>query len=83
MTMKKALLFAACAASLLALRADYSPEPWNLKARKSFADQRFGVFIHWGLYANYAQGEWYQQNIGMDTETYEESEGLTLAIRSE
>ena len=70
MTMKKTLLFAACAASLLTLWADYSPEPWNIEARQKFAAQRFGVFIHWGLYANYAQGEWYQQNIGMDTETY-------------
>ena len=68
--MKNKLLFAACAASLLTLRADYSPEPWNIEARQRFADQRFGVFIHWGLYANYAQGEWYQQSIGMDTETY-------------
>ena len=29
-------------------------------ARKAFAEQRFGIFIHWGLYALYAQGEWYQ-----------------------
>ena len=50
--------------------ADYKPEAWNLEARRKFAEQRFGIFIHWGLYANYAQGEWYQQNIGMDTETY-------------
>lgn len=41
-------------------RADeYAPEAWNLKARQQFAEQRFGIFIHWGLYANYAQGEWY------------------------
>ncbi len=52
------------------LQADYAPEKWNLEAREKFAAQRFGIFIHWGIYANYAQGEWYQQNIGMDTETY-------------
>ena len=50
--------------------AEYAPEKWNLEAREKFAAQRFGIFIHWGIYANYAQGEWYQQNIGMDTETY-------------
>ena len=50
--------------------AEYTPEKWNLEAREKFAAQRFGIFIHWGIYANYAQGEWYQQNIGMDTETY-------------
>ena len=68
--MKKTLMFAACAASLLALRADYAPEPWNLAARQKFADQRFGVFIHWGLYANYAQGEWYLQQGKLDEKAY-------------
>ena len=67
--MKKSVLAILAGFALSAL-AGYQPEEWNLKARKAFADQRFGVFIHWGLYANYAQGEWYQQNIGMDTETY-------------
>ena len=68
--MKKTLLFAACAASLLMLRADCSPETWNLEARQKFADQRFGVFIHWGLYANYAQGEWYLQQGKLDEMAY-------------
>ena len=53
-----------------ATAAGYAPEKWNLEAREKFAAQRFGIFIHWGLYANYAQGEWYQQQIGMDTGTY-------------
>ena len=48
----------------------YQPEAWNLAARKRFADQRFGVFIHWGLYANYAQGEWYLQNGKLDEKAY-------------
>ena len=68
--MKKTLLFAACAASLLTLRADYSPEQWNLEARQKFAAQRFGIFIHWGLYANYAQGEWYLQRGKLDEKAY-------------
>ena len=68
--MRKIVLLAACAASALALRAGYQPEAWNLEARQKFAEQRFGIFIHWGLYANYAQGEWYQQQIGMDTAMY-------------
>ena len=66
----KKLVFVVAAGLSLASLAEYSPEPWNLEARQKFAAQRFGVFIHWGLYANYAQGEWYQQRIGMDTETY-------------
>ena len=66
----KKLMSIAVAGLALASLAEYTPEPWNLAARQKFAAQRFGIFIHWGLYANYAQGEWYQQNIGMDTGTY-------------
>jgi len=68
--MHKTVLLTLAAALTLPLVADYKPEQWNLDARRKFAEQRFGIFIHWGLYANYAQGEWYQQNIGMDTKTY-------------
>lgn len=59
--MKKTLLFSlVCLAGAIgAAPADYAPADWNLEARKKFAEQRFGVFVHWGLYANYAQGEWY------------------------
>lgn len=34
-------------------------QDWLAKARDEFSEHRFGIFIHWGLYANYAQGEWY------------------------
>ena len=46
------------------------PEPWNLEARRRFAGMRFGVFVHWGLYANYAQGEWYLQSAKLDEKAY-------------
>ena len=68
--MKKTMMLAAVAAATLGLKADYKPEEWNLKARKAFADQRFGVFIHWGLYASYAQGEWYLQQGKLDEKAY-------------
>ena len=45
----------------LSLHAAYEPADWNLKAREEFSGFRFGIFIHWGIYANYAQGEWYLQ----------------------
>ena len=67
--MKKLMFIAAAGLALVSI-ADYKPEAWNLEARQKFAAQRFGIFIHWGLYANYAQGEWYQQSIRMDTATY-------------
>ena len=68
--MNKMMMTMAALALALTGLAEYQPEQWNLDARRKFAEQRFGIFIHWGLYANYAQGEWYQQNIKMDTETY-------------
>lgn len=33
-------------------------------------DAKFGMFIHWGLYAGPARGEWYMQNQGMRPEQY-------------
>ena len=37
----------------------YQPSEANLKARQEFADSKFGIFLHWGLYSMFAQGEWY------------------------
>ena len=48
----------------------YRPELWNLEARKEFANKRFGIFIHWGLYSNFAQGEWYLQYAGLNEAAY-------------
>ncbi|MCU7552216.1 alpha-L-fucosidase [Chitinophagaceae bacterium LB-8] len=36
----------------------YSPTPENLKNRAIFQDNKFGVFIHWGIYSMMADGEW-------------------------
>lgn len=40
----------------------YVPTEENLQSRKEFAEDRFGIFIHWGIYSMFAQGEWYMQN---------------------
>ncbi|WP_335989308.1 alpha-L-fucosidase [Pseudoalteromonas sp. CH_XMU1449-3] len=29
----------------------YTPAPENLKARERFQDNKFGIFLHWGLYS--------------------------------
>lgn len=62
----KKMMMSMLVLTAMAASAAYQPEPWNLEARKRFADQRFGIFIHWGLYANYAQGEWYLQHAALD-----------------
>ena len=46
----------------------YTPE--NLQARREFADSKFGIFIHWGIYSMFAQGEWYLQNAEIDKAEY-------------
>lgn len=51
------------------LSAEYTPSEENLKSRKEFADSKFGVFLHWGLYSMFAQGEWYL-NSGIDSKEY-------------
>ncbi len=51
---------------LLSLRGmaqeGYVPAPENLEARKEFQDNKFGIFLHWGLYSMLAQGEWVMTN---------------------
>ncbi|MBO5750792.1 MAG: alpha-L-fucosidase [Kiritimatiellae bacterium] len=68
----KHLCVAACMMAIAAVNAQdkYVPAEWNLKAREKFAEQRFGIFIHWGLYANYAQGEWYLQHGRLNEAAY-------------
>lgn len=68
--MKARLLCGLISTLLMSAVAEYTPEKWNLEAREKFAAQRFGIFIHWGLYANYAQGEWYLQQSGLDESAY-------------
>ncbi len=60
-------VLAACAT---AHTAECVAEQWNAAARERFAEQRFGVFIHWGLYSAYAQGEWYLVQGKLDESAY-------------
>lgn len=53
--------------------APYTPTPENLKARATFENNRFGVFLHWGLYSLFAQGEWYMTNDNINCHEYAKS----------
>lgn len=48
----------------------YTPTAENLQARKEFQESRFGIFIHWGIYSIFGQGEWYLQNYPIDKYEY-------------
>ena len=50
--------------------ATYTPSVENLKARAEFQDSKFGIFLHWGIYSLFAQGEWYMQDAGIDRYEY-------------
>ena len=54
--------------------ANYCPSPQNLAAREHFRDNKFGIFLHWGLYSITAQGEWYL-NRGIDRNEYRKLAG--------
>lgn len=62
------LLFAL---SLLPVRAQiYEPSVENLKARQEFQDNKFGIFLHWGLYCMLATGEWTMTNKDLNYKEY-------------
>ena len=48
----------------------YVPTSENLQARKDFQDNKFGVFLHWGIYSMAAQGEWYMNNRNIHCDEY-------------
>ena len=54
-----AAMLAAASATAAETQNVYTPSPEIVKAQEEFADNRFGVFIHWGIYSMFAQGEWY------------------------
>lgn len=71
--MKKTILAAAIGiSSFLGTNAqsEYVPTEANLKSREEFRDMKLGIFLHWGIYSTFAQGEWYLQNAVPDRYEY-------------
>lgn len=62
------------------LSAQYVPSDNNLAARQEFEDCRFGIFIHWGIYSTFAQGEWYL-NSGLTHEEYSKAASAFYPIQ--
>ncbi len=50
---------------------DYVPTDANLRAREDFQDDKFGLFIHWGVYSLLGDGEWVMQNQDIAIDEYE------------
>ena len=69
----KKILLACCSAALslaAAAQSGYVPASENIAARQQFADDRFGIFLHWGLYSLLGQGEWVMTNQDIDFREY-------------
>ena len=63
------IFFYACIA-LTAFSQTYVPAPENLQARKEFQDNKFGIFLHWGIYSMTARGEWYMNDRNIHCDEY-------------
>ena len=48
----------------------YEPSLEMLEVRKDFQDQKFGMFIHWGISSMLADGEWVMQNKNINVKDY-------------
>ena len=68
--MKKLLMAVLLLAGSLTASAQYVPSPENLRAREEFSRHRLGIFLHWGIYSTYAQGEWYLSTHQLDPDAY-------------
>ena len=56
--------------SIQLLGQTYQPTTQNLLARKQFQDNRFGMFVHWGLSSMLGAGEWVMQNRNIKVKDY-------------
>lgn len=75
--LKSFCLSAACALTTLASAQNlqaasdgYVPTQANLESREAFRSDRFGIFLHWGLYSMLAQGEWAMTNHNLNRDEY-------------
>jgi alpha-L-fucosidase len=72
---RSAIILLAAAPLWLAAQ-DAEPVPGErLTARQWFRDAKFGMFIHWGVYSQLAQGEWVMQNRDIPVGSYESLAG--------
>lgn len=72
--MKRFLLITALLWPFFAAAGNYVPSEQVKASQREFAADRFGIFIHWGIYSMYGQGEWYL-NAGLNEKEYSKAAG--------
>ena len=50
--------------------AQYQPSEEVLKSRQDFQDEKFGIFIHWGIYSMIGHGEWVMDKENINYKEY-------------
>ena len=53
-----------------AVAQGYQPSEEVKKSQADFETDRFGIFIHWGIYSMFGQGEWHLQWAGLKADEY-------------
>ena len=66
-----AVMFAGLAILPSRAQSEYQPSPENSKARQEFQDDKFGMFIHWGVYSVLGDGEWVFHNRKLTLQEYD------------
>lgn len=67
---KYLLLISILGLSTIANAQAYQPTIQNMAARKQFQDNRFGLFVHWGVSSMLGAGEWVMQNRNINVNDY-------------
>ena len=73
MLMKKIITAILLFPTLSSFAQTYKPTQENIQSRNDFANEKFGIFLHWGLYSIFGQGEWYMTNENIDCHEYAKS----------
>ncbi|QTE24043.1 alpha-L-fucosidase [Polaribacter cellanae] len=71
--MKKAvnILVVLLIAQSVFAQSNYQPTKENLEARQEFQNDKFGMFIHWGVYSILGDAEWVMTNQNIKVNRYE------------
>lgn len=68
--MVRTFVLALCMSGLQGLSQGYVPAPENLTTRREFQDDKFGLFVHWGLSSVLGDGEWVMDTRGIPFNDY-------------
>ncbi|MBS1627791.1 MAG: alpha-L-fucosidase [Bacteroidetes bacterium] len=68
--MKKILFALLFFANVTYAQTNYHPTAANIKERQWFANAKFGLFIHWGVFSIPCAGEWVMNNRGITVKNY-------------